>query len=170
MDTVAPTVTSLTLNPPARTLILGDYIQGQTVTASYSCTDDRSGVVTCGTSTFSPTPPTRNTGTISKNVGTSGASYTGTTQTYTVQAVDAAGNQSSKSVSYTVIAYDPGIQITQQGTKVDVSVSPISGHPATGLVELYLGITPYQSAKLTGNGVAHFSLSGVQGTYAVSAV
>ena len=170
VDTVAPTVTSLTLNPPASTLILGDYIQGQTVTASYSCADDRSGVVTCGASTFSPTPPTRNTGTISKNVSTSSASYTGTTQTYTVQAVDAAGNQSSKTVNYTVIAYDPGIQITQQGTKVDVSVSPISGHPATGLVELYLGITPYQSAKLTGNGVAHFSLSGVQGTYALSAV
>lgn len=89
---------------------------------------------------------------------------------YTVQAVDAAGNQSSKSANYTVIAYDPGIQITQQNSKIDVSVSPISGHPATCSVELYLGITPYQSAKLSGSGVAHFSTSGLHGTYSVSAV
>lgn len=168
VDTVLPVVsTGPTLSPAADTLILGDYIQGQSVTASYSCTDDRSGVITCGTSTFSPTSTTLNTGQLSSSVNTS---KTGA-QVYSVQAVDAAGNQSAtKSVNYTVIAYDPGIQITQQNSKIDVSVSPISGHPATGFVELYLGIAPYQSAKLTGSGVAHFSTSGLHGTYTVSAV
>ncbi len=165
VDTVSPIVSSgPTLSPASDTLILGDYIQGQAVTATYSCTDTLSGVVTCGASTFSPTS---NTGTITSSVNTS---QTGTNQLYTVQAVDAAGNQTSESVSYSVIAYDPGIQITQQSSKIDVSISPISGHPATGFVELYLGITPYQSSKLTGSGVAHFSTSGLHGTYSVSAV
>lgn len=167
VDTVAPVVSSgPTLSPAADTLILGDYILGHAVTATYSCTDDRSGVVACGASTYSPMSTTLNTGMIASNVNTS---KTGA-QVYTVPAVDAAGNQSSKSVNYTVIAYDPGIQITQQNSKIDVSVSPVSGHPATGFVELYLGITPYQSAKLTGSGVAHFSTSGLHGTYSVSAV
>ncbi|HET9086425.1 MAG TPA: hypothetical protein VFN53_02765 [Acidobacteriaceae bacterium] len=171
VDTVAPIVNSgPTLSPAANTLILGDYIQGQSVTASYSCTDERSGVVTCGgPGALLISPPTLSTGTLTSNVPTSTASLTGTAQTYTVHAVDAAGNQSSTSVNYTVIAYDTGIQITQKGTRVDVSISPISGHPATGSVELYLGITPYQSAKLTGGGVAHFDV-GVTGTYSVSAV
>ncbi|HET9101178.1 MAG TPA: Ig-like domain-containing protein [Acidobacteriaceae bacterium] len=167
VDTVSPIVNSgPTLSPAANTLILGDYIVGQAVTATYSCTDERSGVVTCGSSTYSPASTTLNTGTITSNVNTS---KTGA-QTYTVDAIDAAGNQSSKSSNYTVIAYDPGIVITQQNSKIDVSVSPISGHPATGSVELYLGITPYQSAKLSGSGVAHFSTSGLHGTYSVSAV
>jgi len=167
VDTAAPIVSSgPTLSPVANTLILGDYIVGQAVTATYSCTDERSGVVTCGSSTYSPASTTLSTGTITSNVNTS---KTGA-QVYTVQAIDAAGNQSSKSVNYTVIAYDPGIQITLQNSKIDVSVSPISGHPATGSVELYLGITPYQSAKLSGSGVAHFSTSGLHGTYSVSAV
>lgn len=167
VDTVAPVVTSgPTLFPAANTLILGDYIVGQAVTATYSCTDGRSGVVTCGASTYSPTSITLNTGTITSNVNTS---KTGA-QVYTVQSVDAAGNQSSKSVNYTVIAYDPGIQITQQNSKVNVSVAPISGQTATGSVELYLGIVPYQSANLTGSGVAHFSTTGLHGTYSVSAV
>ncbi|MHB1937995.1 MAG: hypothetical protein ACYCOR_15605 [Acidobacteriaceae bacterium] len=172
VDTVAPIVSSgPTLSPAADTLILGDYIVGQTVTASYSCTDDRSGVVTCGASTFSPTSTTLNTGTISNTVNTSKAG----TQVYSVQAVDAASNQSAiKSINYTVIAYNPGIQITQEGAEVDVNVSRLSGHPAAGSVELYLGNSLYQSAPLNndgdGSGVVSFNLSGLTGTYSVSAV
>lgn len=175
VDTVAPVVSSgPTLSPVASTLILGDYIKGQTVTATYSCTDDRSGVVTCGTSTFSPTSATLNTGALTSNVSTSSASYTGTTQPYTVQAVDAAGNLSAiKSINYTVIAYNPGIQITQEGAEVDVNVSRLSGHPAAGSVELYLGNSLYQSAPYNdgdGPGVVSFNLRGLHGTYSVSAV
>ena len=167
VDTVSPVVSSgPTLSPAANTLILGDYIVGHAVTAAYSCTDERSGVVTCGASSYSPTSTTLSTGTISSKVNTS---QTGA-QVYTVQAVDAAGNQSAKSVNYTVIAYDPGIQITMQNSRIVVTVAPISGHPATGSVELYLGITPYKSANLSGSGVAHFSTTELEGTYSVSAV
>jgi uncharacterized repeat protein (TIGR01451 family) len=101
VDTVAPIVASgPTLSPAPSTNggVPNSYLIGQTVNASYSCTDDRSGIVKCGTSTYSP--GTLNTGNLSGAVDTSKAGA----QTFTVPAVDAGGNQTSASVNYTVVA------------------------------------------------------------------
>jgi uncharacterized repeat protein (TIGR01451 family) len=104
VDTIAPVVASgPTLSPAPSTNggVANSYLQGQQVTASYSCTDERSGIVTCGTSTYTPGSGVLSTGPISKspvNTDTPGS------QTYTVNAVDAAGNQTSASVTYLVVA------------------------------------------------------------------
>jgi uncharacterized repeat protein (TIGR01451 family) len=103
VDTVAPAVSSgPTLSPAPSTNggVANSYVLGQTVTATYSCTDDRSGIVTCGTSTYSPGSTILNTGNLTSAVNTSTAGP----QTFTVNAVDAAGNQTSASVNYLVVA------------------------------------------------------------------
>jgi uncharacterized repeat protein (TIGR01451 family) len=103
VDTVAPVVASgPTLSPAPSTNggVANSYLLGQNVTATYSCTDDRSGVVTCGTSTYTPGSSVLNTGNITSPVNTSTAGP----QTFTVNAVDAAGNQTSASVNYLVVA------------------------------------------------------------------
>ena len=106
VDTVDPVVASgPTLTPPPSTNngVANSYLVGQTVTATYSCTDTaspivNSGVVKCGTATFPP--GTLNTGTISSPVNTS----TPGSQTFTVNAVDAAGNPATPaSVGYQVV-------------------------------------------------------------------
>jgi uncharacterized repeat protein (TIGR01451 family) len=99
VDTVAPAVASgPTLSPaPAN----GSYTLNQHVTATYRCTDDRSGIVTCGTSTFSH--GTLNTGNLTSPVDTS----TSGSKTFTVNAIDAAGNHTSSSVTYKVVASAP---------------------------------------------------------------
>ncbi len=95
VDTVPPAITGLALwpQPSAR----GSYEVGQVVKASYTCTDATSGVVLCGTR-FSPPGATLNTGTLTTQVDTRSPGQ----RTFTVLAVDAAGNPSWASVSYTV--------------------------------------------------------------------
>jgi uncharacterized repeat protein (TIGR01451 family) len=102
VDTVAPIVASgPTLSPAPSTNggVPNSYLIGQKVTANYSCTDERSGIVKCGTFTYAP-GNTLNTGNLSSTVDTSKAGA----QTFTVAAVDAAGNQTSASVNYQVVA------------------------------------------------------------------
>lgn len=108
VDTVAPVVASgPTLSPAPGSS--NSYTLGQAVTATYSCTDERSGLVRCGSTTYSYTAAMLNSGPITSPVNTS----TPGTKTYTVTAIDAAGNQSSASVSYVVIEpYDTAIQFT----------------------------------------------------------
>jgi uncharacterized repeat protein (TIGR01451 family) len=105
VDTVAPVVaTGPTLSPAPSTNygVANSYLVGQTVTANYSCTDDRSGVVKCGTSTFAP--GTLSTGNLSSPVSTSTAG----SQTFTVTAQDAAGNTATPvSVTYQVVQAPP---------------------------------------------------------------
>ncbi len=95
VDTVAPSVSSIVLTPSPSAQ--GTYQVGQMVTASYACTDATSGVVRCGHDSFRPAG-TLDTGTLTTTVNTSSAG----TQTFTVEATDAAGNQSSASVTYQV--------------------------------------------------------------------
>jgi uncharacterized repeat protein (TIGR01451 family) len=105
VDTVAPIVLSgPTLSPAPSTNggVANSYLIGQNVTATYRCTDDRSGIVACGTSTYPP-GTTLDTGNISSPVDTSKAGPA----TFTVNAVDAAGNKTSASVSYQVVAAAP---------------------------------------------------------------
>jgi hypothetical protein len=97
VDTIAPVVASgpVLSPPPDRS---HTYRINQDVTASYRCTDERSGVVRCGSSTYSPTADVLDTGILTSPVDAS----TPGVKTYTVMAIDAAGNQSSVSVQYVV--------------------------------------------------------------------
>jgi hypothetical protein len=95
VDTVPPAITGLVLTPSPSAQ--GTYKVGERVKASYSCSDATSGVVLCGNSFYAP-GSTFNTGTLTTQVDTR---WPGT-RTFTVWAVDAAGNQSSASVTYKV--------------------------------------------------------------------
>ncbi|HTU49797.1 MAG TPA: Ig-like domain-containing protein [Acidobacteriaceae bacterium] len=170
VDTVPPLVNSgPTLSPST-----GSYIVGQPVTATYSCTDDRSGIVTCGASTFSADSAPLSTGPLNSPVDTS----TPGNKTFTVMAVDAAGNKSSQSVSYVVTAYDSSIHVTLSqytvtypgGTNVVIQVSPTGGHTATGTVKLYDGTTLLQTSGLGGNGAAYLYIQGLNvGSHSLTA-
>ena len=174
VDTVAPAVSSgPTLSPSS-----GSYLVGQSVTATYSCTDlsgsANSGIVTCGASTFSSDSAPTSTGPLSSPVDTS----TPGNKTFTVMAVDAAGNQSSQSVNYVVTAYDSSIHVTLSqytvtypgGTNVVIQVSPTGGHTATGTVKLYDGTTLLQTSGLQGNGAAYLYIQGLNvGSHSLTA-
>jgi Bacterial Ig-like domain (group 3) len=174
IDTVAPAVaTGPVLSPAAGSS--GSYAVGQAVTATYSCTDDRSGVVRCGSSTFSPTGTVLNTGPISSAVDTA----TPGSKTFTVMVVDAAGNQSSASVNYVVTSFDTAISLTLSpttvtfplGTNVTISVAPAHGHVPTGSVQLFDGTKLLQTSRLQGNGAAYLFIQGLAaGTHSLSVV
>jgi hypothetical protein len=145
---------------------------GQAVTATYSCTDERSGVIRCGSKTFSGT--VLNTGAIISPVDTSAPG----SKTYVVTVVDAAGNQSSASVPYVVVSsVDTAIKLTLSattvtyplGTNVTISVAPTKGHVPTGVVRLYDGTTLLQTSQLQGNGAAYLYIQGLAvGAHALS--
>jgi uncharacterized repeat protein (TIGR01451 family) len=101
VDTVAPTVSGLTFSPVPSTIggVANSFTLNEHVTATYSCSDDRSGIVTCGTSAFAP-GTTLNTGPITSTVDTS----TPGIKTFLVNVVDAAGNHTSASATYQVVA------------------------------------------------------------------
>jgi hypothetical protein len=170
VDTVHPAVSSgPTLSPSG-----GSYIVGQAVTATYSCTDERSGVVTCGASSFSPDSAPLSTPPLSSPVDTS----TPGNKSFVVAAVDAAGNTSSASIGYVVTAYDSSIHVTlsqstvtyPQGTNVVIQVSPTGGHTPTGTVKLYDGATLLQSSGLQGNGAAYLYIQGLNvGSHSLTA-
>jgi uncharacterized repeat protein (TIGR01451 family) len=102
IDTVTPAISAITLSPAPSTNggVAHTYALNQPVTATYSCSDDRSGVVTCGTSTFAPGSTTLQTPAITSPVDTS----TPGTKSFVVNVADAAGNHTSASVSYQVVA------------------------------------------------------------------
>jgi uncharacterized repeat protein (TIGR01451 family) len=104
VDTVNPVVASgPTLSPPPSTIggVPNAYFVGQKVTATYRCTDDLSGIVQCGTSTYAP-GTTLDTGNITSTVDTTKAAGPAP---FTVNAVDAAGNTATaSSVSYQVVS------------------------------------------------------------------
>ena len=101
IDTVAPTISSLkfSLAPSTNNGVANSYALNQHVTVTYSCSDDRSGIVMCGTSTFAP-GTTLNTGPITSTVDTT----TPGSKTFLANVVDAAGNHASVSATYQVVA------------------------------------------------------------------
>jgi hypothetical protein len=128
VDATAPVVASGPTLSPAPSA-QGAYKVGDVVMASYSCTDALSGVVRCGSQTFAA--GTASTGTLTTTVDTSSAG----SKTFTVLAIDAAGNQSSASVNYQVVSpYDSQIQFTinpqtvtyPQGASVNIKIAPIA--------------------------------------------
>jgi hypothetical protein len=170
IDTVAPVVASGPVLSPAS----GSYSVGQAVTAAYSCTDERSGVVRCGAYTYSPSSSILDTGQLSSLVDTS----TPGSKTYVVTAIDAAGNQSSESVHYVVTSFDTAITITLNpttvtyplGSNVVIMVAPAHGHVPTGTVQLLDGTSLLQTSRLQGNGAAYLYIQGLSaGTHSLTA-
>jgi Bacterial Ig-like domain (group 3) len=177
VDTVAPVVASgPTLSPAPSSQ--GTYQVGQAVSASFSCTDALSGVIHCGSYTYAA-GATTNTGTLTSVVDTASPG----SKTFTVQAVDAAGNKSSlASVTYQVVsAYDSQIQFTispqtvtyPQGTNVVVQILPgatssaavrgasKTSHAPTGTVKILDGAKLIDTLRLQGNGAAYDYLHGL---------
>jgi Bacterial Ig-like domain (group 3) len=175
VDTMAPAVATGPVLSPAPGAS-GSYKVGDPVTATYSCTDERSGVVRCGAYTYSPSGGLLTTGPLQTPVDTSSPGM----KTYTVTAIDAAGNQSSSSVSYQVVSgYDTAIQLSlststvtyPQGTNVTIGIAPTQGHTPTGSVQLFDGSTLFQTSRLQGNGVAYLYIFGLSaGSHQLKAV
>lgn len=131
LDTVPPVVSSVTLTPPG-----GNYSIGQSVTATFSCTDDRSGVVNCGGQTFPV--GTLSTGTVTVTVPTTSSGP----QTFTANASDAAGNQATpQSVGYSV-----GGLVPLTVTAINTSRGVGAANPA--FTVSYSGFLPGQNASV----------------------
>ncbi len=173
VDTVPPQVTVPTLSPAPDSL--GHYQVGETVKATYSCTDDRSGVISCGSHSYS-TDGVTSTGPLMTTVDTS----TPGMKSYVVNATDAAGNNATpQSVSYQVVAaYDTQVQFTLSpgtvtyplGTNLVVKVTKINSHVPTGTVEIMDGATPLVNLSLS-SGAAYYYLKGLSaGPHVLTAV
>ncbi len=161
VDTVTPAVVSGPTLSPAPTTIGGvsnAYVLGQSVSASYECQDELSGVVRCGSSTFAP-ESTLDTGTLTSSVDTSSLG----SKTFSVLVIDAAGNQTTSSVSY---------QVVPAATTVDLSVIKLGPSSVTrGNVVTYniavgnLGGGIASSVVLTDPMPAGLTFVSVGGTY-----
>jgi uncharacterized repeat protein (TIGR01451 family) len=141
VDTVAPVVLSgPTLSPAPSTNggVADSYLVGQKVTATYRCTDDRSGIVKCGTSTYAP-GTTLDTGNLTSPVDTSKAGPAA----FTVNAVDAAGNKSSASVNYQVVSLPP----------VNLSILKIAPLLVKQNTQLAYGISAFNLGKQAASSV-----------------
>ena len=167
VDTVQPDVASGPTLSPA-----GPYYQGQIVSATYRCTDDRSGIVGCGGKTYGS--GVADTGTLTATVPTSSSG----SQTFTVLAMDAAGNQKSQSVNYQVNAVDSQIHLSLSpdtvtyplGTNLTVQLSNINGHVPTGTVKIVDKGTVLVTLNLS-SGAAYYYLKNLSaGTHSLSAV
>jgi uncharacterized repeat protein (TIGR01451 family) len=140
VDTMAPKVASgPTLSPAPSTNggVPNSYLIRQPVNASYRCTDDRSGIVKCGTFSYPP-GATNDTGNLSSLVDTTKAGA----QTFTVKAVDAAGNTTTASVNYTVVAPSVSLGI--------LKLAPVTVKRNT---QLTYGITAANFGKQTASAV-----------------
>ena len=101
IDITPPVVMTLTLPTPNGTG--GAYKLGSAVNASYECTDATtgSGVVQCGAYTYA-LETKYDTGSVHLLTSRINTSSVGTNKSFTVTAVDGAGNKSSKSIGYSV--------------------------------------------------------------------
>jgi hypothetical protein len=136
VDKKPPVINGPTISPSSPTF-------GQTITASYSCTDGGSGVVLCGPTGSANIPATANTGTLTLTAPGSVGSHT-----ITINAQDAVGNQSAPSVlNYSVGQATPTITWTAPpaitygtalgATQLDATASVAGAFaysPATGTV------------------------------------
>ena len=112
VDTVAPKIPgglTLSLQPMTINGTPNAFVQNQPVKVSYTCTDDRSGLATCGASTFG-TPGTLNTGTLMTTLDTS----TPGSHTLTISTVDFAGNSGAPAqLTYNVVQASADMAILQ---------------------------------------------------------
>jgi hypothetical protein len=168
VDTVTPQVSSVSLSPS------GPYTVGQVVTATFTCSDNASGVVLCGNRTYGTGVATTGPLTMTVPTGSSG------TQTLTIPVTDAAGNTSSASLLYQVGAATVDNQISFSLSPVPVTfpasvtasvqIANINGHVPSGTVEIVEGGNVVATLTLSG-GAASTSLSGIPaGNYYYTAV
>lgn len=143
VDTVLPVVASGPTFSVAPTTIGGvpnAFVLGQNVKVSYSCTDDRAGVATCGSASFGA-PGTLNTGVVTDAVDTSSPGK----KTITVNVTDAAGNTGTPAVvMYNVVAGPPAdLAVTIGGRSAvaaggqilyDIAVTNLGPSTAKGVV------------------------------------
>jgi len=112
VDTVAPTIAGALSFSTAPKTINGKpnaFLQNQQVTVSYRCTDDRSGVATCGGTTIGA-PGTLNTGVLTATLDTSTAG----SRTLTVPVTDFAGNTGSVTTfTYNIVPASADLSILQ---------------------------------------------------------
>jgi len=114
VDKKAPAINGLTTSPVSP-------VFGQSVTASYECTDGGSGVVVCGPSGSPQIPATPDTGTLTSPVDSSVG-----THTFTVTSQDLVGNTGApSSVTYTVGKATP--TVTWSNPAPIVYGTPLSG-------------------------------------------
>jgi uncharacterized repeat protein (TIGR01451 family) len=139
IDTVTPTVSAITLSPAPSTNggVANSYALNQPVKATYSCSDNLSGVVTCGTSTYPP--GTLQTPAITSQVDTSAPG----TKSFVVSVMDAAGNHTTASVSYQVVAPTVNLELLKIAPATvhhndvftyDIVAGNLSGNPASNVV------------------------------------
>jgi uncharacterized repeat protein (TIGR01451 family) len=164
IDTTPPVIVSgPTLSPPPSTIggVPNSYLLGTQVTATYRCTDQLSGVVQCGTSTYSP--GTLDTGNIMSTVNTSKAGL----QTFTVNAVDAAGNNAIPAqIQYNVVSSPPvnlgilklapllvkhGTQMTYAITAANIGKQTASSVTVTDALPSGLTLLNYSAQQLVCN-------------------
>lgn len=162
IDLLAPTITGPTLSPSAAVY----YVGGPAVTVTYSCSDgppaSNSGIASC----TAPLP----TGSM---IDTSGAAVG--PHTFTVTAIDNAGNQTQASVNYTVAYASADLALAatllggeaESGQKVTYGFIASDLGPNTGLGvtvtdTLPAGLT-FVSASFT-NGVIAGNCSNIAGT------
>lgn len=136
VDKKSPAIMGPTISPASP-------VYGQSVTASYECTDGGSGVVVCGPTGSPQISPTSDTGTL-----TSSANGSVGTQTFTVTSQDLVGNTSQpSSITYTVGKATPTVTWLNpaaivygtplSGTQLDATASVAGGFaysPASGTV------------------------------------
>ncbi len=156
VDTVAPAFATGPVLSPA-SLPLNSYPVGTPVTVSYSCTDALSGVIRCGSHTYAP-GTTTNTGILTDAVNTSVLG----TRSFSVLAVDAAGNQSTATVNYSITgSYDSQVKVVPaqtvltypQSTLVQIVILPPTTFKAPkGTVRLMDGANLLTTLTVGGNG------------------
>ncbi len=167
VDTKPPEVGTIALSPSS-----GAYYQGQSVTATYSCSDPlnngvASGVVSCGSQSFSGV---LSTGPLTSPVNTTAGG------TFTVNVADAAGNSNSSSVSYTV-NIDSQIQLSiasnaivyPLGTEIQVQVLNINGSVPTGTVVILDNGSPAATLTLKKGSVYYYLANLPAGQHSLNA-
>lgn len=163
IDTVKPDVANLKLSAAS------PYYQGEPVTATFSCTDDRSGVVSCGGQTFPV--GTLDTGSITVPVNTS------TSGSLNVTATDAAGNTYTSNTPYqvnvdgqVVLTLAANTVVYPLGTNLTVQVANINKHVPTGTVQILNNGTVLTTLSLS-SGAAYYYIKNLPvGPHTLNAV
>ena len=172
VDTVKPRAGVPTLSPPS-----GSYTYGQSVTANYSCTDDRSGLQLCGPA--NSTPYTLNNvtgiGPLASGSLISPVSTTtlGANQTFTVTATDFAGNTASSQSALYSVGKATLTVTANNGSMITGATVPTLTYAVTGFVNgetaAVLSGTPVLSTTATKSSSAgNYPITISQGTLAAA--
>jgi len=161
-----------TLSPPS-----GSYTYGQSVTANYSCTDDRSGLQLCGPANSTPYTLNNvtgigplNSGPLSSPVSTTSL---GANQTFSVTATDFAGNTTSSQSALYSVGKATLTVTANNGSMITGATVPTLTYAVTGFVNgetaAVLSGTPVISTAATKTSAAgNYPITISQGTLAAA--